>query len=179
MNEKPKLGTIDSALVACVSMLSALTGQRTEELAGWLDLYYQTRRWWEISQGNEPDPQLIRKDELRPLLRDAVRDAIRGAAKEEAGKRMAKKAAGGASPSPTGAEEADPIKRRATPFKRQVADRLAEARKNGATIAQIAKASGGTVAEGQILSILEGHALATVVYTALDAALAQIEAGQA
>jgi tRNA A37 threonylcarbamoyladenosine dehydratase len=136
-------------------------------MAYWLDLYYQVRKAYEIETGGEPDPTLIRKADLRTMLQDTVRDALRGTLKQEAARRMEKK------------QEEDPIKRRATPFKRQVADRLAEARKNGATIASISKASGGTVAEGQILSILEGHALATEVYTALDAALAQVEAQQA
>ena len=161
MTEKPKLGTIDSALVNCVNMLAAVTAQRVEDLAGWLDLYYQIRYLWEVAQGHVTDPQLIRKEDLKPLLQDAVRDAIRGTLKQEAGKRM---------------EEKAEIKRRATPYKRQVADRLAEARKNGATIAGIAKASGGSVGEGQILSILEGKTLETTVYQALDTALAALEA---
>lgn len=165
MNEKPKLGTIDSALVNCVSMLSALTELRVEDLAGWLDLYYQIRYTWEVTQGHVTDPQLIRKDELLPILEATVQDAMRGVAKQEAGKRMEKKQ-----------EAAPEIKRRATPYKRQVADRLAEARKNGATIAAIAKASGGAVTEGQILSILEGQMLATEVYQTLDTALAAIGA---
>lgn len=84
MNEKPKLGTIDSALVNCVSLISAVTAQRIEDLAGWLDLYYQIRRWWEISQGKETDPQLIRKDDLLPILDTAVREAMRGTAMKAA-----------------------------------------------------------------------------------------------
>lgn len=165
MNEDLRLGSTEAAVRSCVNMLAALTSQREEHLAYWLDLYYQVRRAYEIETGGVPDPQLIRKEDLRPLLQDAVRDAMRGVAKQEAGKRMEKKQ-----------EAAPEIKRRATPYKRQVADRLAEARKNGATIAAIAKASGGAVTEGQILSILEGQMLATEVYQTLDTALAAIGA---
>lgn len=84
MNEKPKLGTIDSALVNCVSMLSALTELRVEDLAGWLDLYYQIRYLWEVAQGHVTDPQLIRKDELLPILEATVREALRGTARKAA-----------------------------------------------------------------------------------------------
>ena len=162
MNEKPKLGTTDSALVSCVNLIAAVTSTRAEDLISWLDLYYQVRKSWEIEQGNEPNPTLIRKADLRPLLQDAIRDAMRGAAKQEAKARMEKK-------------QEPEVKRRATPFKRQVADRLAEARKNGATIAAIAKASGGALSENQILSILEGQTLATEIYQQLDTALAMVE----
>lgn len=147
---------------SCVNMLAALTSQREEHLAYWLDLYYQVRRAYEIETGGVPDPTLIRKADLRPLLQDAIRDAMRGAAKQEAKARMEKK-------------QEPEVKRRATPYKRQVADRLAEARKDGATIAGIAKASGGAVSEGQILSILEGQTLETGIYQQLDAALAMVE----
>lgn len=165
MNEDLKLGSAEAAVRSCVNMLAALTSQREEHLAYWLDLYYQVRRAYEIESGGEPDPQLIRKADLRTLLQDAIRDAMRGAAKQEAARRMEKK------------QEDGQVKRRATPYKRQVADRLAEARKNGATIAGISQASGGAVTEGQILSILEGQQLATEVYQTLDAALAKVEAG--
>lgn len=37
------LGTAASALEACVSLLSAVTGQSEDYMAGWLDLYYQVR----------------------------------------------------------------------------------------------------------------------------------------
>ena len=163
MNEDLRLGSAEAAVRSCVNMLAALTSQREEHLAYWLDLYYQVRRAYEIESGGEPDPQLIRKADLRTLLQDAVRDAMRGTAKQEAKARMEKK------------QETE-VKRRATPYKRQVADRLAEARKGGATIAGISKASGGAVTEGQILSILEGQQLATGVYQTLDAALAALGA---
>ena len=84
MNEKPKLGTIDSALVSCVNLIAAVTSTRAEDLISWLDLYYQVRKSWEIEQGNEPNPTLIRKDELLPILEATVREALRGTARKAA-----------------------------------------------------------------------------------------------
>ena len=203
MNEKPKLGTIDSALVNCVSMLSALTEQRVEDLAGWLDLYYQIRYLWEVAQGNVTDRQLIRKDELLPILEATVRDALRGTARKAAEtvteKRKTRKPAvsdqirslspSGSSPSQEepkrGQDEAEPAagpepatETKApgpwTLYKRKIFARLQQAREEGYTIAQIAEASGGVLSETKVIAAINATQLRQEEWRALETALSTV-----
>lgn len=195
MTEKPKLGTIDSALVNCVSMLSALTEQRVEDLAGWLDLYYQIRYLWEVAQGHVTDPQLIRKDELLPILEATVREALRGTARKAAEtvteKKKRKPAAkdqdrslspSGSSPSQEepkrGQDEAEPATAKKpgpwTLYKRKVFDRLQQARKDGYTIAQIVEASGGTLSDGKVIGAINAKPLRAEEWKALENALTAV-----
>ena len=182
MNEKPKLGTIDSALVNCVSMLSALTEQRVEDLAGWLDLYYQIRRLWEVAQGNVTDPQLIRKDELLPILEATVREALRGTARKAAEtvteKRKLKQSPPdpqAETPEPEGTKTAhrdEPAKPGPwTLYKRKIYDRLLQVRAEGYTIAQIAECSGGNLSEGRVMAAINAAQLRQEEWRALETAL--------
>ena len=190
MTEKPKLGTIDSALVSCVDMLAALTSQREEQLVYWLDLYYQLRRFWEICQGNETDPQLIRKDDLLPMLDAVVSEALRGTAQKAAETAMAKKKTRKPAarpepaeeirkpephpdPAPEPDQEPAPTKKPGpwTLFKRKTFDRLQKAREAGHTIAQIAECSGGILSEGKVMSAINAAPLRQEEWKALDAAL--------
>ena len=192
MNEKPKLGTIDSALVNCVSMISALTEQRVEDLAGWLDLYYQIRYVWEVAQGNVTDPKLIRKDELLPILEATVREALRGTARKAAEtvqeKKNRKPAAkdqdrslspSGSSPSQEapkrGQDEAEPATAKKpgpwTLYKRKIYDRLLQVRAEGYTIAQIAECSGGNLSEGRVMAAINAAQLRQEEWRALETAL--------
>ena len=43
METGPEIGTTAAAVASCVSVLSAVTGQREEIMSYWLDLYYQVR----------------------------------------------------------------------------------------------------------------------------------------
>ncbi len=81
------LGTTEAAVRSCVSVIAAVTAQREEVLAYWLDLYYQVRRAYEIEQGREEDPRLIRMEDLYPAMRELMRDALKSTAREEAKKR--------------------------------------------------------------------------------------------
>lgn len=196
MNEKPKLGTIDSALVSCVSMLSALTELRVEDLAGWLDLYYQIRYLWEVAQGHVTDRQLIRKDELLPILEATVREALRGTARKAAEtvqekkkrKPAAKDQDRSLSPSgsslsqrePGAAEDAKTEEAAGTEpskpgpwtlYKRKIYDRLLQIRAEGYTIAQIAACSGGNLSEGRVMAAINAAQLRMEEWKALEAAL--------
>ena len=192
MNEKPKLGTIDSALVNCVNMMAMVTSQRVEDLAGWLDLYYQIRRLWEVAQGNVTDPQLIRKDELLPILEATVREALRGTARKAAEtvteKRKTRKPADSdqiRSLSPSGSSPSqgeprrgqDPETARAkkpgpwTLYKRKIYDRLLQVRAEGYTIAQIAECSGGNLSEGRVMAAINAAQLRQEEWRALETAL--------
>ena len=158
------LGTTEAAVRSCVSVIAAVTSQREEILAYWLDLYYQVRRAYEIDQGCETDPRLIRQEDLYPVMRELMKDALKSTAKEEAKKELAD------------AEKAREKKRRQTPFKRQVTDQLEAARAAGVTIAQIVEASGGKLTAEQVLAILEKKTLDPGVYVFLQDALNKLPA---
>lgn len=158
------LGTTEAAVRSCVSVIAAVTAQREEILAYWLDLYYQVRRAYEIEQEREEDPRLIRREDLYPVMREMMRDALKSTAKEQAQARAEIKAA-----------EAKKT-RRQTPFKRQVADELEAARKAGVTVPLIVEASGGELSEGDVLAILEKQVMDPGVYVALHDALNKLPA---
>jgi len=162
--ERLPLGTPEAAVRSCVSVIAAVTEQREEILAYWLDLYYQVRRSYEIAQGTDEDPRLIRREDVYPIMRDLMRDALKSSAREEAERRV--KAA---------AAEKEK-KRRQTPFKRQVAEELEQARAAGYTIPQIVEAGGGKVAEGDVLAMLEKKTLGPAVYVAVHDALNKLPA---
>ena len=194
MTEKPKLGTIDSALVSCVDMLAALTSQRVDQLVCWLDLYYQVRKWWEICQGNETDPQLIRKDDLLPMLDAVVSEALRGTAQKAAEAAMAKKKTRKPvarpepaeeirkpephpDPAPAPDQEPAPAKKPGpwTLFKKKQFERLLEARQAGYTIAQISQASDGALSERKIMDALNSAQLSQENWRALEKTLDAVD----
>ena len=86
------LGTTEAAVRSCVSVIAAVTAQREEILAYWLDLYYQVRRAYEVEQEREEDPRLIRREDLYPVMREMMKDALKSTAKDEAKARAGKKA---------------------------------------------------------------------------------------
>lgn len=75
------LGTTEAAVRSCVSVIAAVTAQREEILAYWLDLYYQVRRAYEVEQEREEDPRLIRREDLYPVMREMMRDALKSTAR--------------------------------------------------------------------------------------------------
>lgn len=179
MNEKPKLGTTDSALVSCVNLIAACTSTRTEDLISWLDLYYQVRRRWEIEQGNEEDPKLMRAEDLAPVLREMMRAYLKSSAREEAEARTAKKKSGPMKasvptekPQPADAEK-EPAKKPGpwTLFKKKQFERLWEAREAGYTIAQICQASDGALSERRIMDALNAAQLSQEEWRSLEKTL--------
>lgn len=152
------LGTAESAVRSCVSVLAAVTAQREDILAYWLDLYYQVRRAYEIEQENEEDPRLIRADDLYPVMREIWREALKSTAKEKNKKK-------------DDVNELTPAE-----FKRQVAAELDEVRLAGVPIPAIAAASGGKITDSDILSIAEKKRMPLAVYNALHGALEKVRA---
>lgn len=180
MKEDLQLGTTEAAVRSCVSIIASVTGQREELLAYWLDLYYQVRRSYEIDQGREPDPNLIRREDLYPVIRELMKDALKSTAKDEAIKRAAKKAAGStssaaaAAPSPQGeGEEPEESRVRGWAKKKTlIRDRLLKARAEGVTIAQLTHAGGTDVCfETEIFGILNAAKVDMKSYRRVEAAL--------
>ena len=157
------IGTPEAAVRSCVSLVAAVTAQREELIAFWLDLYYQVRTQYEKSRKTEGDT--ISRKELAAMMRDLMQQTLQG----EAPGRTSKKA-----------EKKPPEKKpapRDSAFKREVATRLDAAKKRGITVAQIAAAADeGQLTEGEILSILERKIMPPELYHELDIALARLEA---
>ena len=164
------LGTTEAAVRSCVSVIAAVTSQCEEILAYWLDLYYQVRRAYEIEQNREPDPRLIAREDLYPVLREMMKDALKSTAREKAAERIAGKKAVPAPAESVGPETAAEEKPGGwTVKKSRIRDRLIKARDDGVTFAQIESAGGCTTA--QIIGILNAGKYEMKVYRCVEAAL--------
>lgn len=189
MKEELQLGTTQAAVQSCVSIIAAVTAQREEVLAYWLDLYYQVRRAYEIEQEREADPRLIRREDLYPVMRELMKDALKSTARDEAKKRAARKtvsAAGGAgadseetiviktgsAEDPSGSETDEPKVSGWAKKKTLIRDRLLKARAEGVTIAQLTHAGGTDVCfEAEIFGILNAAKVDMKSYRRVEAAL--------
>ena len=189
----PEIGTTAAAVDSCVSVLSAVTGQREEIMAYWLDLYYQVRRAHErAKEAIEAEAYLIEGLSLEPpVLMPAVPDdrGERRAAEETAAaekngppRASAPTKGGEAKPKPTGgagkprpSQVGNTHGADAAAYKRDVRDKLLDLRKAGVTVGQIGEAGRGTgYTEGDIYAILEGKKIGVTVYRAIDAALGKL-----
>ena len=79
----PALGTTQAAVQACVNLIATATDLREEQLAYWLDLYYQVRRAYEAEAAPAPaDLKYIRPDDLlttlQALWKNTLQDFLRG-----------------------------------------------------------------------------------------------------
>lgn len=169
MNENTEelIGTPEAAVRSCVSLIAAVTAQREEVMAYWLDLYYQVRTQYEREK--KPAEETITKKELSAMLRDMMQQTLQG---ETPAGRTSKKAEKKAAPT-----QKKPPTPRDSAYKRDVAARLDEAKKRGITVAQIAAAADqGQLTEGEILSILERKIMPPELYRELDIALARLDA---
>ena len=175
MKEDLQLGTTEAAVRSCVSIIAAVTDQREEVLAYWLDLYYQVRRAYEIESRREDDPQLIRREDLYPVMRELMKDALKSTAKERSKERRATGQSGPSrSPALTDAAEAEdeePEARRGgwAAKKAAIRERLIAARAEGVTIAELEQTGG--VFSREILGILEGAKIDMKSYRRVEAAL--------
>lgn len=150
------IGTAEAAVRSCVNVIAAVTAQREDQLAYWLDLYYRVRRAYEIEQNNEPDPKLCRVEDLYPVVRDMIRESLKTAAKEKA-----------------------PRKEKETPaqLKQRILARLDVVRLAGVSVPEIAAASGGKLSEAAVMDFLERRPVAIESYKALSDALEKIRPG--
>ena len=77
---RPAIGTTEAAVRSCVSLMAAVFGQREELLAYWLDLYFQVRSAYERENAPEPDPWVITRTDLYPVMRELMQDALKSTA---------------------------------------------------------------------------------------------------
>ena len=189
-----QLGAAETAVVSLVNLISTATGANEEKLAFWLDAYYQARLAYEKENAPEPDPTILRKSDLEPVLRQLWQETLKKSCQKEASKRMAeRKAEKPPQPeiypvTPIRPEDipAEPLisdelieglaPAAAAAYKRNVKARLEAARKQGTSIGKIVHASDGLLSENQLLTILDGGRLPIGTYRDLAAVLDKIAA---
>ena len=166
-----------AAVASCISILAAVTALDEKTLGRWLDLYYQVRRAYEIERGAEEDPQLIRREDLGPMLREAMHEA----AKVEAAQRQKKKEriatpACALARNDGAAAAAEIVQEGKKPspwtlYKRKVSGELADARAAGISIASIAAASAGILGEHRVMDAINAGQLSREEWHALETAI--------
>lgn len=178
-NELPKLGTTEAAVRSCVSVIAAVTAQREDVLAYWLDLYYQVRCVYEAERRHE-DPavhNLIRIEDLYPLLRDMFTRELKSALDGKTVVPLAgiptEQPAKPAEPEQTVAEIMGPkigVKGWAAK-KNAIRDRLTQARKDGISVPQIVEAAAGAFTAAEVFGIINEEKLPFETYRRIGAAL--------
>ena len=186
-NSAPAIGTAEAAVQSCVRLIASVSGQPEALVAYWLDLYWQVRNAYERENAPEPDPQVITRADLYPVLRELMQDALRSAVRSEAkdrlkkrekpeGKRISTAPAGprnDAEDDLSCAEILGPqigVKGWAAK-KAAIRDRLIAARDQGVTAAQLVTASEQKISDGEIYAILNAAKADMDTYRRLEAAL--------
>ena len=195
---RPELGSAEAGVLGLVNLMSFSLGVDEALLSYWLDSYYQLRLQYERENSPEPDPTILHRSDLEPVLRQLWEETLHKSCRKEAAKRLddrqqvtRKRIEPEIYPveriAPADLEEIqDPLSgmeavtpalspaAAAAAFKRRTRDWLLEQRAAGLTIADIVKAGAGKITDGQILTILDGGRQPIEVYRALDAALDKV-----
>lgn len=195
---RPELGSAEAGVLGLVNLMSFSLGVDESLLSYWLDSYYQLRLQYERENSPEPDPTILHRSDLEPVLRQLWEETLHKSCRKEAAKRLddrqqvtRKRIEPEIYPveriAPADLEEIqDPLSgmevvppalspaAAAAAFKRRTRDWLLEQRAAGLTIADIVKAGAGKITDGQILTILDGGRQPIEVYRTLDAALDKV-----
>ena len=198
------IGTREAAVLSCVNVIAAVTAQREELLAYWLDLYYQVRLAYEREVHPEqfaaaPAPVLpvMRPEDVYSAVRQIWGERIelgeespsRCAAApfypeghaRQGGQGDAEEAAALPQSPPVAAPappEEEPVKKPGswTLFKRRQVERLEAAREKGVSYAQLIAASRGRLTETTISAALNAGQLSRGEWQDITAALNELEA---
>ena len=188
---RPAIGTAEAAVQSCVRLIASVSGQPEALVAYWLDLYWQVRNIYERENAPEPDPQVITRADLYPVMRELMQDALKSAVRSEAKDRLKKRektpsdAAGGGASSPRGGANAEEDGQSCAEIlgpqigvhggwarkKAAIRDRLVKARDEGVTAAQLVTASENRITDGEIYAILNAAKADMDTYRRLEAAL--------
>ena len=174
---RPAIGTAEAAVQSCVRLIASVAGQPEALVAYWLDLYYQVRCAYERENAPEPDPQIITRADLYPVLRELMQDALKNAAGDGPPRARRAGIASHENPrvasDPTVAEIHGPqtgVKGWAAE-KVAIRERLIAARDQGVTAAQLVTASEQKISDGEIYAILNASKVDMDTYRRLEAAL--------
>lgn len=180
------IGTREAAVLSCVNVIAAVTAQREELLAYWLDLYYQVRLAYEREEHPEqftaaPAPVLpvMRPEDVYSAVRQIWGERIERRETEDAeGERIAAAPAGPRNDEEEAAPEEEPVKKPGswTLFKRKQVERLEAARARGVSYAQLIAVSHGRLTEATISAALNAGKLSRGEWQDLTAALDELEA---
>ena len=88
---RPAIGTTEAAVQSCVRLIASVAGQPEALVAYWLDLYYQVRCAYERENAPEPDPQIITRADLYPVMRELMQDALKSTVRSEVKDRLKKR----------------------------------------------------------------------------------------
>ena len=174
---RPAIGTTEAAVQSCVRLIASVAGQPEALVAYWLDLYYQVRCAYERENAPEPDPQVITRADLYPVMRELMQDALRSAADDGPPRASRAGIASHENPrvasAPTITEIPGPQTRpRAWAAKKAaIRDRLIAARDQGVTAAQLVTASEQKISAAEIYAILNAAKADMDTYRRLEAAL--------
>jgi hypothetical protein len=184
----PGIGTPESALRSCVTLIASVTGQPEALTEKYLDLYYQVRRAAEDAAAREEIlkcwdvgmPMAVLPEEpaakTGPSITPSTAEAVplpqaRQAAGGGKGKKvdfdevLASASAGAKMP---------PEKKRSEPWgsvKREIRERFLDLRSKGMTIAQTVNLSGKKLTDGDVMNIMNGGKAEMKVYNALEEAM--------
>lgn len=179
------IGTREAAVLSCVNVIAAVTAQREELLAYWLDLYYQVRLAYEREAHPEqfaaaPAPALpvMRPEDVYSAVRQIWTERIERRETEDAESTTSQSAQGSDSSPGQGSQEEEPVKKPGswTLFKRRQVERLEAARARGVSYAQLIAASRGRLTETTISAALNAGKLSRGEWQDLTIALDELEA---
>ena len=165
---RPAIGTAEAAVQSCVRLIASVAGQPEALVAYWLDLYWQVRNIYERENAPEPDPQMITRADLYPVMRELMQDALRSAVRSEAKDRLKKREKPAEE---DGDPETEPRPRAWAAKKAAIRDRLIAARDQGVTAAQLVTASEQKISDAEIYAILNAAKADMDTYRRLEAAL--------
>ena len=168
----PGIGTPESALRSCVTLIASVTGQPEALTERYLDLYYQTRRAAEAEAAREEIlkcwdvgmPMAVLPEE--PAAKTGPSETRKKVDFEEV---LASASAGAKMP---GKPKSGPW----SSVKREIRERFIKLRGEGMTLAQAVNLSGGKLNDGEVLVIMNGGKAEMRVYNALEDAMNKWEA---
>lgn len=170
---RPAIGTAEAAVQSCVRLIASVAGQPEALVAYWLDLYWQVRQAYERENAPEPDPQIITRADLYPVMRELMQDALKSAVRNEARDRLKRREKPAEEDGQSCAEILGPqIGMKGWAAKKAaIRDRLIAARDQGVTAAQLVTASEQKISDGEIYAILNAAKADMDTYRRLEAAL--------
>lgn len=187
LEKQTTLGTREAAVLSCVNVIAAVTAQREDLLAYWLDLYYQVRLAYEREIHPEqfqpvrvPVLPVMRPEDVYSAVRQLWENRIEHPETETAEGTTPQSVQGAdSSPDQESQEGEAPATKKPgswTLFKRRQVERLEAARARGVSYAQLIAVSRGRLTEATISAALNAGKLSREEWYGINFALNELEA---